>query len=332
MANEIDKRPTKNERREQAREQARVAREAEKQREKRNKLWLQGGIVLGIVAVLAVVGLVLMQTMKPAGPGPLNMISGGATFTKDLKVVNTPALQGGEERQAPATDRSKMPIDVTIYVDYLCPYCGLFDQTNAQVLENFVGSGDVNLTVYPINFLDVSSMGTKYSTRAANLFACVVEQQPDFAFKLHNRLLSKEVQPAEGSTGLTDEQLLEQANLAGATVNDELKQCVNDRRFGPFISANYKAASETGIWGLADGAQLAKSQDQAGNIVLQDKGGPQKLIGTPLVIVNGQEWRSASRNYDDFESYLLKLKSQLEGTAQQNGAATPAPGTTTPAP
>src|SRR5699024_1979321 len=112
------------------------------------------------------------------------------------------------------------------YVDYMCPACGAFEQQYGTMLENYVGSGDINLQVYPINFLDGTSLGTKYSTRAANLFSCVVEEQPDVAFKLHNGLLSADVQPAEGTTGLTDDQLLDQAKEAGAELTTELKQCV----------------------------------------------------------------------------------------------------------
>ena len=153
---------TKNQRREQAREQARLAREAEKKREKRNRLFLQGGIALVIIAVLGVVALVLSQSMKPAGPGPLNMISGGVTFSKDLEVVKTKALQDGETRKAPEQDWTKSPVDITIYVDYMCPACGNFEQQNGTMLEQYVGSGDVNLTVYPINFLDAQSVGAKY--------------------------------------------------------------------------------------------------------------------------------------------------------------------------
>ena len=56
-----DEKLTKNQRRDQAREQARLAREEEKKREKRNRLLLQGGIVLGVVAILAVVALVAVN-------------------------------------------------------------------------------------------------------------------------------------------------------------------------------------------------------------------------------------------------------------------------------
>ncbi|WP_449281670.1 DsbA family protein [Leucobacter sp.] len=316
MANETNKRPSKNERRAEAREQARLAREQEKKREKRNRLFLQGGIVLGVLAILAVVALILTQTMKPAGPGPQNMASGAAIFTKDLKVVESAALQPGEDRQAPEVDRKQLPLDVTIYVDYMCPACGNFEQQYGTMLENYVGSGDIELGVYPINFLDGQSLGTKYSTRAANLFSCVVEEQPDVAFNVHNTLLSAEVQPTEGTTGLTDDQLLEQAEAAGAELTTELRQCVKDVRFGSFISSNYKTVSEDGILGLAKGAQLVGDPNTG---ELQSADGPQRLRSTPTVIVNGQQW-VAGRD-GDLEAYLLKVKSEIEGNGSDSDQA-----------
>lgn len=311
MSNDPNARPTKNERRQQAREQARIARQKEQKREKRNRLFVQGGVVLGIVAVLVIVGVVIAQSMAPAGPGPKNMASGGAVFGKDLKVVEGPALQPDESRKAPAVDREQLPLDVTIYADYMCPACGAFEQEHGTMLENYVGSGDVTLQVYPLNFLDPTSLGTKYSTRAGNLFSCVVEQQPDYAFKLHNQLLSAEVQPSEGTEGLSDDQLLEQAEAAGATVDSELKQCVTERRFADFMSSNTKAALETGIVGLADGEQLALD---ASGTELQPADGPQRLISTPLVIVNGKQWLSSRDG--KLEEYLLKVKGEIE---QDNG-------------
>ncbi|WP_053354150.1 DsbA family protein [Leucobacter musarum] len=306
MANETNPRPTKNERRAQAREQAAAARVQEKKREKRNRIFLQGGIAVGVLAVLAIVALVLTQSIKPAGPGPENMASGGVVITKDLKVVSGPALEAGGDRVAPETNTDELPVNVTLYADYMCPYCGQFEQQYGTMFENYVGSGDVNLEIYPLNFLDNASLGTKYSTRAANLFACVVDQQPDYAFKLHNTLLSADVQPAESTTGLTDDQLVEQAVAAGAEDTTELRQCVKDRQFGSFISANYKQVSEVGILGLAKGAQLLS----ADGVTPQEADQPQRLVSTPTVIVNGQQW-SQSRD-GDLESYLLKVKGELE--------------------
>lgn len=306
MASETQGRPTKNERRAQARDQARAAREQEKKREKRNRLFLQGGIVIGILAILGIVALVLTQSMKPAGPGPANMASGAAIFTKDLKVVKGPALASGEKREAPKVNRDELPLDVTVYADYMCPACGAFEQQYGTMLENYVGAGDIELGIYPLNFLDSASQGAKYSTRAGNLFAAVVAQQPDKAFALHTRLLSADVQPKEGTTGLTDDQLLEQAEAAGVELTTELRQSVKDVEFGNFISANYKSASENGILGLAKGAQIL-GPDGA---TLQPAGEPQRLVSTPTVIVNGQQWNQTRDG--DLESYLLKVKGEFE--------------------
>lgn len=318
MANEPE-RLTKNERRAQAREQARIAREQEKKREKRRRLYIQGGVVVGVLAVLAIVGLVLTQTLKPAGPGPANMLSGGVTFTKDLKVEKTKALQDpAAARVAPKADFESLPLDVTVYVDYMCPACGAFEAENGAMLENYVGSGDVNLTVYPINFLDGVSLGTKYSTRAANMFGCVVEQQPDAAFAVHNRLLDANVQPAEQTPGLDDKQLVKVAKDAGVDTNAKFTSCVKNRPFAGFISENYTAASNKGISGLAKGERLLMPSSAT---ELQPEGEPQRLVSTPLVIVNGKQW-NAQRD-GALESYLLKIKGEIEQAA---GGATGAEG------
>ncbi|KIP51891.1 DsbA family protein [Leucobacter komagatae] len=307
MSNDPTTRLSKNERRTQAREQARLAREAEKKREKRRRLYIQGGVVIGVIAILAIVGLVLAQSLKPAGPGPKNMVSGAAVFTKDLKVVPSKALaEPSDARVAPETNRDELPLDVTVYVDYMCPACGAFEAQNGVMLENYVGSGDANLAVYPINFLDGQSLGTKYSTRAANAFGCVVEQQPDVAFELHKRLLSPEVQPAEATPGLDDKELLKQAEAAGAEATSELKSCIQDRPFSAFFSENYTKAGE-GISGLAEGQRLLMPQSAT---ELQPEDKPQRLVSTPLVLVNGQQWNEARDG--SLETFMLKIKGEIE--------------------
>lgn len=310
MSNDTNARLSKNERRAQGREQARLAREAEKKREKRRRVYIQSGVVVGVLAILAIVALVLTQSMKPAGPGPKNMASGAVVFTKDLKVVETDRLENPEgERKAPKTNRDELPLDVTVYADYMCPACGNFEAQNGVMLENYVGSGDVNLAIYPINFLDGQSLGTKYSTRAANAFACVVEEQPDVAFAVHTRLLSPEVQPAEGTPGLDDKQLLKELKAAGVKETSTLKSCIQNRPYAGFISSNYTAAA-SGIWGLADGERLIDPSTGE----LQPEG-PQGLRSTPTVVVNGKQWSEARDG--SLETFILKIKGEIE----QAGAA-----------
>jgi len=303
---------TKNERREQAREQARLARVEEQKREKRRRLYWQGGIVLGALAVLAVVALVLVQSMKPAGPGPENMASGGVVFEKDLKIVASPGLAEGGERVAPATDRENK-VDLSIYVDYACNHCQAFESQYGAVLENWVGSGDATLEIYPVNILGPS--GSSYSTKAANAVACLVDQTPEpgIAFSMHNSLLSDTTyKRAMESGGLSDNDFADLATKAGFSVNNEYRQCLKDIRFAGFVSQNTKVASETsGVLGLAEGAVLVDQQGQNGQVTYQKEGQPQRLRGTPLVVVNGKEWRSDRDG--EFGLYLAKVKAELPG-------------------
>ncbi|MBK0419059.1 thioredoxin domain-containing protein [Leucobacter sp. CSA1] len=224
------------------------------------------------------------------GYAPENMLSGGAVFEEGFTVMPTPALAEFEDRVAPDVDRDALPLDVTVYVDYMCPACGSFEQTYGTMLEDFVDAGDITLQVYPLNFLDSMSMGGEYSTRAANLFGCLVEQQPETAFAAHGLLLSPDVQPAEGTEGLTADELLDVAEDAGAIVDEELEGCVREVPFDDFFDENTRVATSEGMLGL--------------------EGGPRPVSSTPTVVVNGVPWDQASDG--DLEAHLLQVQSELQ--------------------
>lgn len=267
-------RPTKTERRQQAREQAKVAREAHQKKEKRNRLALQGGIVAGIIAVAVIVTLVIVQNAKPEGPGPKNMASGGAVFEQGFKVATTPALKANEDPVATKVDFEKLPLDIAIYADYMCPYCGNFEQANQQLLNDLVEKGDANVEVHVITALNAQSMGANYSTRAGNAFGCVVNYSPEHAWKFHSALLSKEVQPTEGTTGLSNDELIAQAKKAGADTDANIADCIESEEFSSFMDASSARALAGPIPNLADGTNLPNIQ------------------GTPTVLVNGVQYQA----------------------------------------
>ena len=62
---------------EAAREKARELRVQQKKKDRRNKVLLQSGIAVGIVAVVAVISLIVVNSFRPEGPGPANMASDG---------------------------------------------------------------------------------------------------------------------------------------------------------------------------------------------------------------------------------------------------------------
>lgn len=292
-------RPTKNERRQQAREQTKAAREQQQKKEKRNRLFLQGGIVAAIVAIAVVVTLVIVQSAKPEGPGPLNMASGGAVFEADFQVAATPARAASEEPIPTTVNRDKLPLDIVIYVDYMCPYCGIFEQTNEALLNDLVGSGQATVELQILTMLNEQSLGTNYSTRAANAFGCVVNYSPEHAWKFHSALLSAEVQPAEATTGLSDEQLLAQIEKAGADVKGEITKCVENQTFAKFMNAASDRAATGPIPNIAEGSELAS------------------VRSTPTVIVNGVPVPSENlMNATTFRDYVYKVLAEYDSSAQ----------------
>ena len=128
-------------------------------------------------------------------------------------VLTVPGVFVGPNGAAQATNTSSAPVRIDLFTDYMCPYCGQFEKQNGQALINLVTAGKIVLVQHPMNFLDQSSEGTKYSTRAANDALIVAADDPSHYGAFHLALF--ENQPEEGSLGLTDAQLAKLAQDAG---------------------------------------------------------------------------------------------------------------------
>jgi protein-disulfide isomerase len=279
-----DNGPSKRDRREEAREKARIAREAAARKHRRNRILLQGGIGVGILAVAAVVVLVIVNSITPAGPGPKNMASGGILLqgdatTSKITAVKTAAVKAGGKTKA--TDQSKLTktVNISVYLDYQCPYCNQFETTNESQISTWLKSAAVTYEVHPIAILDRPSLGTKYSTRAANAAMCVANYQPN-AFLAVNTSFFKN-QPDEGTKGLTDQKLISLVKAAGAT-NSNIPSCITDGKFKGFVTDQTSTA-------LA--SKLPNSSIS-------------KLTSTPTVIVNGKQFTGAPTDASAFASFV----------------------------
>lgn len=279
-----DNGPSKRDRREEAREKARIAREAAARKHRRNRFLLQGGIGLGILAVAAVVVLVIVSSITPAASGPKNLASGGVLLkgnasTGAITVQKTPAVKAGGDTVA--TDQKKLSgtVNISVYLDYQCPYCDQFESTNEAQIKTWLQKGAVTYEVHPLAILDASSSGTKYSTRSANAAMCVANYDPD-AFLAVNTTFFKN-QPAEGTTGLTDKKLISLVKAAGAT-SPKIASCINDQTFASFAASQTKAALKN---------KLPNSSIP-------------KLTGTPTIIVNGKQYSGSLTDAETFSSFV----------------------------
>ena len=302
-------RQTRNERRDAAREKARVLREEQKKRERRNRILIQGGIIVAVVAIAALIGTLIFQSVKPAGPGPANMASDGILLTAGddggITAVETPALDAGEDPTPTVPDESGEVANIVMYIDYLCPFCGQFEATNSESIRTMVESGAATLEVHPIAILTSKSAGTRYSERAANAAACVADSSPDSFFDFNAILF--ENQPEEGTAGLTNDELKSLADEVGVSSLPAIEQCIDDVQFKSWV-------------------QDATNRALAGPIPNTDPELP-SITGTPTVLVNGQQYGGSLEDPQEFQAFVLQATSATFNDSE----ATPTP-TPTPAP
>ncbi|HWH25893.1 MAG TPA: thioredoxin domain-containing protein [Pseudolysinimonas sp.] len=276
-----DEKLTKDQRRNAAREAARVLREKQKRSETRRRIALIGGASVAILAVLGVAAFIVVQSMRPAGPGPLNMASDGIVLTGSAdKIVaqKTAAIpDGGTPAPAPSSTADAAPLKIVMYVDYQCPFCQQFEATNAEQIQSWVTSSIASLEIHPIAILDKTSLGSRYSSRAANAAACVANFAPNSYLAVNTTLFAN--QPKEQTSGLTTTELVNLIKKAGVT-SSNVESCIRDETFKGWVAAATKRATS--------------------NPALEDSNGS---FGTPTVLVNGKRYTGPLGDDAAFSSF-----------------------------
>jgi protein-disulfide isomerase len=285
---------SKNERREAAREKAKELRAAQRKKDIRNRILLQGGIIVAVLAVVAIVAVIVVSSIRPASNGPANMASDGVVIGQGLVAQPTEALAAGAEPIA--TAENPAVAQIRVYVDYLCPYCGQFENANTAQMESLIESGAATVEIHPIAILTGRSAGTQYSLRAANAAACVADSAPESFWAFNSALFAD--QPAEGTAGLTDEELIALADAAGAT---DVSECVEDRDFAGWVEA-------------------ATDRAKAGPIPNSDL---DSVSSTPTILVNDRQYTGSLTDTDEFRAFVLQASS--ESYATSTPTPTPSP-------
>lgn len=257
--------PSKAERRDQAREQARQLREQQAKRDRRNKIVAIGGLSAAVIALIVVVVLVVNQANTP---GIAFTGDDAETITlADTTAPSTANANGGIPVGADGAAGETAGADdvvVSVYFDYMCPWCGRFEEANDAELKALLAEGGVTVEYHPLAFLDQQSQGAEYSTRAGNAAAVVADQAPEQYSAFHSALF--ENQPEEGTKGLSDDEIADLAREAGVP-DDVVEQFTATasgetwRTFAPWLAAN-------------------------NNQMVTDLG----KLGTPAVLIDGTEF------------------------------------------
>jgi protein-disulfide isomerase len=190
-------------------------------------------VVAGAV-VLALVVAIVWAVVRAAGGDDSSEASG--------EVVLPAGLAEGDAIPVGEDDAS---VTVRIYYDYMCPACGAFEAANSEELTRLVEDGTAKVELHPMNFLDPTSEGTEYSTRAANAVATVADGAPGSVWAFHSALY--ENQPEEGTPGLSDDEIAEVAE--GAGVPTDVVDRFADRTYDGWVSSMNAQANTDGVAG-----------------------------------------------------------------------------------
>ena len=177
---------------------------------------------LALVALVGIgVGVQAARIPAPTGPTPAGVsLAGGVTLGK-----------------------ASAPVTLDLYEDPQCPVCAQFESQVGPAISGWIASGTVKVNYHVISFLDSAST-TKYSSRAANALYAAAGVSPD-AFTRYHQLLYQQ-QPAEGSAGLTQDELVRLAQQAGAgAAADQIRAGT----YADYVTRATEQSSKDGVTG-----------------------------------------------------------------------------------
>ncbi|MGC1211863.1 MAG: thioredoxin domain-containing protein [Micromonospora sp.] len=135
------------------------------------------------------------------------------------------------------------PVTIDLYEDYLCPACKQFQQTSGSTIDQLRSEGKVKVVFHPVAFLNRFST-TEYSTRSSAASGCAAKggKFKEFTDALFAR------QPAEGSAGLSNDELIDIGASVGLN-KDDFGSCVKDGTYKPWTEHVTDDASKAGVTG-----------------------------------------------------------------------------------
>src|SRR5690554_5965573 len=287
-----------------ARQRARELRIEQRKKDVRNRRLLQGGIILAALLVVAIVAVTIWTQIPTSRTGPVNMQSDGIKIGEGFVAETTPGLKPGDDPVPFEVDPGSEVIDIRLYLDYQCTGCRAFEETNHTQLATWLETGAATVEFHPIALFDRHSLGTKFSTRAANAAACVANYSPDDFFAFNSLMFAN--QPEEGTEGLTDEQIMVLAKRADVMGTEQIERCIEDQNYKAWVNA----ATARAIAGPIPNSTV------------------ERVASTPTVIVNGMAYEGPMDDADAFATFVSTSAGNAY-TQKSTMAETPTP---TPAP
>jgi protein-disulfide isomerase len=201
----------------------------EQQRKERRRQLMIGGVIAAVLAAIVGVGFLVQSMRDTTGKTASDVPAGLSASGFGVTVGDTAA-----------------PVEMIVYEDFQCPACQQFEAGTRDQLAQAIDAGKIQVEYRPIAFLDRAST-TDYSSRALNASMAVLDTAGvDVWDTFHNLLFDN--QPAEGTAGLTDDQLIDLAVQAGAE-KSKIESMVKDNVFKQWVVNATDQMSKNGVNG-----------------------------------------------------------------------------------
>jgi protein-disulfide isomerase len=221
-----------------AREQLAEERARQERRDGRQRALLMGATALVILSIVVGVGVYLSMKKEQ---GAL-----AALYTGPLAPVTRQA-DGSTAMARPGVTGPTLEI----FEDFQCPYCDEFETTAGSTVKSLAAQGKVRVVYRPFKLFSEDPESAN-SGRAANAALCAPAR---YRLAYHDLLYKH--QPAEGTTGFSDRQLIGWAGTLG----------FDDATFQRCVTTNAEKPRLDQMTGYAFGDR--------------------KITGTPTVFLNG---------------------------------------------
>ncbi len=273
-----------------AAEQTKAERLAQEQRQQA----IISGIVVAIIAILAlVIGLLIWHPWVKADED--SEITAEQAYEQLQQVEVKPSVadsKGGILLSKDGVNKSIENVPtVGIYMDFMCTGCGNFNRTVESTLKTMLDAGQINIELHPMSFGDRWS-SDNYSTRAANMLLYIIEHDdnPDHILDFIANMYNEDFQPEENSGVKTsDSQMQEQALKAGVPQN-VVDAAVTDQYTAWLDAIDTYTPKRSELWNTSG---TYKGQ-----------------MTTPTTTINGNYWdmtRARSTGNDTKEALLASL-------------------------